>query len=628
LSSQAAFSSPSTPLNVEFSAKAGIKESQKETRPEPPESIQIPVETLGQSLKVKRMGTGEADGVDHADGPDQAADATQDPVAISKSLRRVRASGELIIEASKKKQEQMNEIIAQAIEGFEAAKLDESDQIPPPVTQVETDEQATDPPISAPIKPETSYQKVPDLPPPPPPPPPIQPKTPAVPSAPRAAVTAGTPEASNVAPAPRAAVAAGTPGASNVAPAVPRRNTGPIAASVTISTANTISNAGQLPPNGPSSVLAQASGLNPKPGFGSKFRLGLITLALLLGIGTYFAFRDRLLTPQRAADPERDLVRVEDQSAQFVRLGERDREEGHYDTALDNFQRALSLTPNNSNVHFLIAQTYYNAGQIDEALKAYKALLRIAPEHLEARLQVAQIYRARGNWSAAYQEYQRIIALDQTSGQAAVALEAIEEYESGKSGSIVSGGSSNTARNKLRPRSATRKSLVLPPATTAQPQISLLPQKFVTAPVMRPPTVLNNNKPEENPDPRILADSRKKLGLRYLNVREHRAAINEFLAALRLTPDDKDIYYFLASSYYGLGQYALAHDYYKRVDRGQYVQVAQSGAQKTEKAAREEFKRRNEMMKNEVKNEFKNEIRKETGSNNSSGKTILNSYKE
>jgi tetratricopeptide (TPR) repeat protein len=545
--------------------------------------------------------------VDHADGPDQAADTTQDPVAISKSLRRVRASGSLIIEASKKKQEQMNEIIAQAIEGFEIAKLDEANEMPQEVTQTQTSAPTKDPQPGTPLNPETRHEKTADQ-------PAIQPVV--------------QPKTQAVTPAPRTTVAPGTPGAANVAPVFPRRNTGPIAASVTISTANTLSNAGQLPPNGPSSVLAQASGLNPKPGFGSKFRVGLITLALLLGIGTYFAFRDRLLTQQRVADPERDLVRVEDQSAQFVRLGERDREQGHYETALDNFQRALSLTPNNSNVHFLIAQTYYNAGQIDDALKAYKSLLRIAPEHLEARLQVAQIYRSRGNWNAAYQEFQRIIALDQTSGQAAVALEAIEDHEAGRPESAGSTASTNTPRNTLRPRTFFRKGLVLPSAVAAQAQLTLLPQKLVTAPVNRPPTVLNTNKPEDNPDPRSLADSRKKLGLRYLNVREHRAAINEFLAALRLTPEDKDIYYFLASSYYGLGQFALAHDYYKRVDKGQYVQVAQSGAQKTEKAAREEFKRRSDMMKNEVKNEFKNETRKETESNNASGKPILNSYKE
>jgi tetratricopeptide (TPR) repeat protein len=383
-------------------------------------------------------------------------------------------------------------------------------------------------------------------------------------------------------------------------------------------------NSGSLPPNGPSSVLAQASGLNPQSGVGSKLRVALITLALFLATGLYFVFRDRLLNQPRAADSERDLMRVEDQSAQLIRLGERDRDQGRFETALEHFQRALSLTPNNPAVHYLTAQTFSDSGQVEEALKSYKALLRIAPEHLGARLKVAEIYRLRGNWNAAYQEYQRIIALDQSSKQAAAALEAIEAHQTG---SPEAPAASLAAR---RPRTQTKISPVMPPAATAQAQISLLPQKLSAAPVIKPPDALSRNKAEDNPDPRAVADTRKKLGLRYFNVLEYRAAINEFLTALRLTPDDKDIYYFLGSSYYGLGQHALAHDYYKRVDRGQYIQVAQSGAKRTEKAAREDFKRRMDMLKNDAQNEVKrsSELNKDPGTTNSPGKAIVNSYQE
>jgi tetratricopeptide (TPR) repeat protein len=554
LSSQAAFSSPSAPLNVEFSAKAGAKESQKESKPARVEEKQATV-----NPQVATDGEKPApDNLDQSDGPVEAGEPTRDPVAISKSLRRVRASGSLIIEASKKDQEQMNDIISQAIEGFEKKREDSAP--PEGVKEQKPEEQIA------------GRQE-------------IRPRAQAATAAAATTTTSGT----------------------------SRRPTAPM----TMQSSGTLSTVGHLPPNGPSSVLAQASGLNPKPSFGSKFRLGLIAFFVLLGIGTYFAFRDKILTQNQGADAERNLERVEDQSAQYVLLGERDREQGHYDEALSNFQRAISLTPNNPNVHFLVAQTYYNAGQIDEALKAYKAVLRIAPEHLEARLQVAQIHRIRGNWNAAHQEFQRIIALDQNSGQAAVALEAIEDHEAGSSES-----SAATIAKSRRPRTVSPKGPILPPATTAKAQISLLPQKLVVAPTTRAPEALGSIKPEENPDPQALADSRKKLGLRYLNVREYRAAINEFLAALRMTPDDKDIYYFLGSSYYGLGQYALAHDYYKRVDRGQYVQVAQSGAQRTEKAAREEYKRRMDMLKNEAQNEVKNEARKDPQSSIGTGKTF------
>lgn len=85
--------------------------------------------------------------------------------------------------------------------------------------------------------------------------------------------------------------------------------------------------------------------------------------------------------------------------------------------------------------------------------------------------------------------------------------------------------------------------------------------------------------------------SRRELGLRYLNINEYRAAIKEFLIVLRVTPDDKDIYYFLASAYHGLEMYSEAHDYYKRVDSGRYVQVAQSGAKRTERAAADQRRR-------------------------------------
>jgi tetratricopeptide (TPR) repeat protein len=133
----------------------------------------------------------------------------------------------------------------------------------------------------------------------------------------------------------------------------------------------------------------------------------------------------------------------------------------------------------------------------------------------------------------------------------------------------------------------------------------LLPQRTATG--LRPPALLNN-RPEEKPDPRALADAHKKLGVRYLNVRQFRAAINEFLQALRLTPEDKDIYYFIGSSYHGLGQPADAYDYYRRVDSGPYLGPAQSGTKQTEKAAREAYKRREaqrfESMKNEARSDF------------------------
>jgi tetratricopeptide (TPR) repeat protein len=350
----------------------------------------------------------------------------------------------------------------------------------------------------------------------------------------------------------------------------------------------------QFPVNGPSVVLAQASGLNPKPTFGWKLITGLIIIALLLCSTLYLAMRDHILTASSgSANEERDLVPVEVQSSQFIQVGERLREGGQYESALDNFQRALVLTPNNPKPHFLIAQTYSSIGLTDEALKHYKSLLRIAPEHLEARLQTAQLFNMKGNWNAAYQEFQRIIALDQNSVQAALALEAIETHQREQAEQTVV---PKPAANK---RKVVPKMPVLPSGKLATAQVSsLLPRKPVAEGSLTPPDRLNQNKSEESPDPRVVAETRKNIGLRYFAIGEFRAAINEFLPLVLITPEDKDLYYFIGSAYFGLGEPARAHEYYRLVNSGQYVAVAQSQAKKTEKAARDELKRRMNMLKN------------------------------
>lgn len=533
LHNQAAFSSTSSPLNVEFSARNTSKDRQRETTPPAPVSAapaQSASENSGQSTNA---------------APEKNQTADPDPKSISESLKRLRASGPLIVESVKKKQERMNQIIAESVESRSESKPETKAQAISPVTQ-----------------------------------------------------TAPQPKTKSSAPATThsSATSANTSHRRNSMP-FQTRNTG------------SLSNSGQLPPHGPSSVLAQASGLGKHSNFGSKVRIGLIAIVVVLTAGSYFLLRDRLTTPSRLLDAGRNLLSAEEQSAYLVRLGQRDREQGHLDDAIGYFQNALSLTPNNPDTHFLLAQTYANAKQTDEAMKSYQSLLRLAPDHLEARLQVAEIHRARGNWNLALQEYQRIIALDQNSPQAAVALATMEAQESDKPEEVETKAS--------RRRIVAKNAPVTLPSTAVQANVSLLPQGMAAASGIKAP-VPSSNRPEEKPDPRAAADGHKKLGLRYFNVREYRAAINEFLSALRLTPEDKDLYYFLGSSYFGLGQFALAHDYYKRVDSGNYVGVAQSGAARTEKAAREEFKRR-ETLKNDSQNQVKNETApKNKGSLNNS----------
>lgn len=542
LHNQAAFSSTSSPLNVEFSAHSASKERPREetspVRPAPPTPPPFP--TAAPQVSAERN-KGES----------------KDPKTISKSLRELRASGSLITEAAKKTQDQINQIIAEAISGPTEKK---------PEKDTKSGQQAA--------KQEGKQAESP-----------------------------ATPGTAEIAPQPKAKTTGSLKAPAGAVSMIPnsstsnRRNSMPLPPPASMRGSGSLTASGQLPPHGPSSVLAQASGLSKHSNFGSKVRIGLIATLVVLLAGGYFLLRDRWNGAVRPMDAGRNLLSAEEKSADFVRLGQRDREQGHYDDAVAYFNTALTLTPKNPDIHFYLAQTYNSAGQTDEALKNYQALLRVAPDHLEARLQVAEIYRGRGNWNPALQEYQRIIALDQNSPQAAVALAAMEAQGGPEIETVVA---------KLpRPRATSKQAPVALPNALAEVKVPLLTPGPSAAPNIKPP-LTPSKRTEESPDPRAAADGHKKLGLRYFNVREYHAAIKEFLSALRLMPEDKDIYYFLGSSYYGLGQQALAHDYYKRVDSGNYVGVAQSGAARTEKAAREEFKRR-ELLKNDSQNQVKND---------------------
>jgi tetratricopeptide (TPR) repeat protein len=562
LSSHSAFSPHATPLNVEFFPKAGTKDIRHDPRNENRNDVRDDIQS--EQIIISAKGSLSADPSSAAD----PAETSHDPVAISKSLRRVRASGSLILEvASKKKQDEMNAIIALAIEGFDK----QSEQLPARANPI-FGESKRRRPLSLPPKIPSATQ-------------PLAIFADALQTAWRKAIELMTTSEKIADPAGH--IATGT---------------------------------GPLVPTGPSIVLAQASGLNTKRNLSPKVIGGLIAIALLIGGGVYQVIRDQLLSPDQPANSERELQTAEEQSEKNVQLGKEASEREEYNSALTYFNRALSMTPNKSDVVFLIAQTYAKAGLIEDALRAYRAVLRIDPEQLQARLQLAQIHRALGNWNAAYLEFQRIIALDQNSKEANVALGAIEAQQDGLA--QQSFNSSGTGRS----RAVAKKSLVLPPASPVQSQMTFLSQDIPATQNIKLPAS-DSDKKEDNPDPRALAEAHKNLGRRYLSVKLYRPALNEFLATLLLTPDDKDIYYFIASTYEGLGQPERAYEYYTRVNEGPYLQVSQAGAKKTRKAAREAAKRRLDLLKNDLGFELPRETRKEPEGSNIFSKALLNIFR-
>jgi tetratricopeptide (TPR) repeat protein len=553
LGSQAAVSSSSTPFNIEFSTKPVMKDPERETALSEtgPSPGARPVEDapIGQTLDASITPEG----------------GDPNPKAISESLRRIRVSGPLILEAIKQNNDRqsidrINEIIAQSIQGMSENKA-----------SVESEERIQPRPAPPPTHPVQQSQAI---------------------------IRASAQRA----PQSMARRAASWLSRSNASRSV----------------SHTTPSGGH---SGPSTVLMQASGFKPRSSIGPKVILGIIVLAILIAVPIYFMFRDRLLTKVQLVDGNLNLISPEEQSAQLVKAAESERAQGRYAVAIEHFLRARALAPNNLDIRFNLAQTYVVAGRIDDAVKSCREILRIAPEYLDARLQLAEIYRARGNWNAAYKEYQNIIELNQSSPQAAAALAAIESQQA------VAQMEERADKEDLRGRRRSR--LVIPslPVAIVRTQVPLLTPGLSEVGRVDPPAALSGLGIEEKPDPRAMAEVHKRLGVRYLNIREYRAAINEFLRALNLTPEDKDLYYFIGSSYHGLGILAEAYNYYSRVDSGPYVGPAESGAKQTRKAAKESDKRRDNRNFRPTKNEFNDTNENRSSKNKSVMNKILDSFR-
>ncbi|HEU0185800.1 MAG TPA: tetratricopeptide repeat protein [Blastocatellia bacterium] len=631
LSSQAAASSSSTPFSVEFSRKPVKKDPEKEAKPAPSET------EAGAGAKPVEDAQG---GRPAAAAPPDGAD--QDPKAISASLRRIRASGPLILEAIKQNDresmERINEIIEQSIQGMGEEKKPVESSAKPLVDSVTPAE----PPAAAPtqqLKPRESTQSM----------------NSSVAGAATSGRTGASTGAANEearpqptlqissgqsagrqtgqaivrATAQRGARAAVKPAsqpdaqtskqkaAVAMAQSLARRVTGWLSVSNANRSVTQVAHGGAH--SGPSTVLMQASGFKPKSNIGPRVILGIVALAILLAFPIYFIFRDRLLTQARPADGDLNLISPADQGAQLVKAASLERAQGQYKAAIEHFHHAIELTPNNWDTRFLLARTYMEAGQIDEAAKNCKEIIRIRPYHLDARLQLATIYRAKGNWTAAHAQYRYIIEYDQSSAQAADALAAIESQQA------VALMEERAAERAKRGRK--RSAIPSLPVAVLPNTVPLLTSEFSEVRRVKPPEALSGIGIEEKPDPRGLAEVHKRRGVRYFNIREYNAALREFLEALNLTQDDKDLYYLIGSSYHGMGRLADAYDYYMRVNSGVYVGPAESGAKQTRKAAQEANKRHNNLQLPSIKNELEEINQNKSGKHKSVVNKILDTLR-
>jgi len=118
-------------------------------------------------------------------------------------------------------------------------------------------------------------------------------------------------------------------------------------------------------------------------------------------------------TPERqAASPPAvppSVVSPEDDAATWMARGTALARAGHYEEAIDAYERAVRVDPKNPEVYNDLGNAYFATMQIDRARDLYRKTLELAPDHAWAMNNLGYTYFAAKEYETAVQWFQRAL---------------------------------------------------------------------------------------------------------------------------------------------------------------------------------------------------------------------------
>ena len=114
-----------------------------------------------------------------------------------------------------------------------------------------------------------------------------------------------------------------------------------------------------------------------------------------------------------------ELTEVNPIANRYIEIGLEFKDSGEYDKAIESFQDALGIAPDNIQAQVNIAQTYMDQGTYDKAVIEFEKALKIDEEDVVARAGVCEVQLAlgnaafqKGNTTEAIQSYKRVLEIN------------------------------------------------------------------------------------------------------------------------------------------------------------------------------------------------------------------------
>ena len=100
----------------------------------------------------------------------------------------------------------------------------------------------------------------------------------------------------------------------------------------------------------------------------------------------------------------------------LIQRGDLFRSQGKYGSAIDDFNRAISLDPRNLAAYVGLGETYRAKGEPDQAIDRYRAAILLDETYVDAHVKLGNAYREAGRFDEAVASYQRANELQPQTG--------------------------------------------------------------------------------------------------------------------------------------------------------------------------------------------------------------------
>ena len=84
---------------------------------------------------------------------------------------------------------------------------------------------------------------------------------------------------------------------------------------------------------------------------------------------------------------------------------------GQLDTAIEAYNKAVAIKPNNAEAYYNIGNVFKSQGKLEEAIEAYNKAVGIKPDDAEAYLNMGVALREQGKLEKAIEAYNKVLAL-------------------------------------------------------------------------------------------------------------------------------------------------------------------------------------------------------------------------